>query len=60
MQAPARCSAHTWRKPKAAAPAPSPLGQVDLLQRLERIMPSQLTSHFFCNSGSGKSWLRAG
>lgn len=28
--------------------------QVDLLQRLERVMPSQLTSHFFCNSGSGQ------
>ncbi|KAI7841462.1 hypothetical protein COHA_004857 [Chlorella ohadii] len=25
---------------------------VDLLQRLERVMPSQLASHFFCNSGS--------
>lgn len=31
-------------------PASKPM--VDLLQRLERIMPSQLTSHFFCNSGS--------
>ncbi len=28
--------------------------QVGLLQRLERIMPSSLTTHFFCNSGAGK------
>jgi hypothetical protein len=27
--------------------------QVDLLQRLEGVMPSHLTSHFFCNSGAG-------
>ncbi|EFN54607.1 hypothetical protein CHLNCDRAFT_8428, partial [Chlorella variabilis] len=31
-------------------PASRPM--VDLLQRLDRIMPPQLTSHFFCNSGA--------
>ena len=29
------------------------LPQVDLLQRFESVMPSELTSHFFCNSGAG-------
>ncbi|KAL4421398.1 hypothetical protein ABPG75_010689 [Micractinium tetrahymenae] len=31
---------------------PASKAMVALLQRLERIMPSSLTSHFFCNSGA--------
>jgi hypothetical protein len=36
-------------------PASRPM--VDLLQRLDAIMPPQLTSHFFCNSGAGEPFL---
>lgn len=48
------------RRPLATHPCrpPRPTDQTHttLLQRLEGVMPSNLTSHFFCNSGSG-GWV---